>query len=97
MRIGEISTVAPKTLEEATERLVEVIELVRDLAAENKTLREEVERLKERGGSNSRNSSRPPSTDSDAARAKRKPRKSSGKSRGALSPRSQQKGTRPSQ
>ena len=77
------SILAPKTLEEATELVSELVGVVQALSAENESLRAQVEQLSQRVGSSSRNSSRPPSTDSDASRRKRKPRKSSGRSRGA--------------
>ena len=82
MSPNDPAILTPKTLEEATELVGELVGVVKAQSAEIETLRAQVEQLNERAGSSSRNSSRPPSTDSDASRRKRKPRKSSGRSRG---------------
>lgn len=83
----------PKTLEEAkqiirglwglveaNERLTQRVE---QLEAENAELKAQVQELLDAAGKSSRNSSKPPSSDSTAQRAKRPKRKPSSKSRGA--------------
>jgi transposase len=83
----------PKTLEEAKEIIrglwgfVETCERltarVEQLETENAELKAQVQELLDKAGKSSRNSSKPPSSDSTAQRAKRPKKKPSSKNRGA--------------
>ena len=82
-------TTPPKTLDEARtqiEQLWGIVgqmeSLVTDLNARNEELAEQVRELNERMGKSSRNSSRPPSSDSTSQRAKRPKRPRSTKRQG---------------
>ena len=74
---------SPKSLEEATELVRELVGIVQAQTGQIESLQAQVDQLSERAGSSSRTSSRPPSSDSDAARAKRKKRSRSSRSQGA--------------
>lgn len=76
----------PKTLAEAKEiirALWPLLERVEKLEAENAELKAQVQELLDKVGKSSRNSSKPPSSDTTAQRAKRPKKKPSPRNRGA--------------
>ena len=73
----------PKDLDEANEQIRELAARNEELVALVNDLKAQVEALSDRLGKNSRNSSRPPSTDSESQRKKRRRNKPTGRNKGA--------------
>jgi transposase len=88
--LDQLRSTPPKTLEEAQRQIEglwgivgELESMVTELKGQNEELRDEVRELSDRIGKSSRNSSRPPSSDSLSQRAKRRKKPRSVKRQGA--------------
>ncbi len=82
--LKSLSTQArPKNLAEANARIDELVQINDELVTLVKELKAQVEELSERLGKSSRNSSRPPSSDSSYQRSRRRKPKPTGRKKGA--------------